>query len=128
MRFERITVQNLLPTGNFLNIRLGADLLLDDCDDPKAAMKAALDLALEFHKEQFPHMYKDNKPTYQGEEEIPIIKGEKKKPSGFDHWISEIQKTTSIDGIDGLEGLRLIADSNPALKTVFDEQMKKLKQ
>jgi hypothetical protein len=65
MRFERITIQNLLPTASYLNIRVGADLILDEGDDPKEAMKAALELTQEFHKEQYPNLYKDGRPIYR---------------------------------------------------------------
>ncbi len=75
MRFERVSIQNLLPTASYLNLRIGADLILEEGDDPKEAMRAALDLTVEFHKENFPQFYEKGKPvfqTYTGED-LPVI-------------------------------------------------------
>ena len=130
MRFERITVQNLLPSGSFLNIRLGVDILVEGHEDPKAAMLAAYDLTREFHKEQFPGLYdKEGNPlfkNYTGEEEQQQVIQQPKKLTGFDHWVAEINKCTTIPKPDGIEGLRMIADSNPKLKEVFNNRLKEL--
>lgn len=124
----KIKYEQLFPTASFLNCRIGYEIEVLNESHRASAEAQLFQWANEFHQKEFPQFYKEGKPTYAytGEEEMPIIQKEK-KPSGFDHWITEIQKTTTVDGIDGLEGLRLIADSNPKLKKVFDEQMKKLK-
>ena len=120
MRFERITVQNLLPTASYLNIRLGADLILDEGDDPKEAMKAALELTQEFHKEQYPNLYKDGRPIFQaytGEEEV--IQEKKPVPPGMQFILDKINKCTTPEQ---LEKERTRADMNPEIKKVWKER------
>jgi hypothetical protein len=55
----------------------------------------------------------------------PVIKKENKL-TGFDHWVNEINKCTTIPKPDGIESLRIISDSNPKLKEVFNNRLKEL--
>lgn len=130
MKFDKITIQPLYPTGNFLNIRIGIDMSLEGLDDPKVAMKAALELANEFHKENFPKLYnKEGQPlfnNYTGEE-AEIQEKKETKLTGFAHWENEINKCTTIEKPDGIESFRSIADMNPKLKEVFNNKLNELK-
>jgi hypothetical protein len=125
MKIDRISVQPLLPTGNYLNMRVGIDYVLEPFDDPKAALNAAYELAIEFHKEKYPKLYKEGKPIYTdyiGEEEPPIIQQRKITP-GMQMVIDKINNSTTPEQ---LEKERTRADMNPIIKEIFNEKLKTL--
>jgi hypothetical protein len=126
-RPKEITIEQLFPTGNYLNIRVGMTWSVGD-ENPTDVMKAAMDLANNFHRQNFPLLYdKEGKPkfnNYTGEE--PVIQNDKKL-TGFAHWENEINKCTTIEKPDGIEAFRTISDMNPKLKEVFDNKLNELK-
>ena len=124
MKIQSIKFEQLLPTGNFLNARYGIEISISEDTEIDRAFELAKQIATDTHKKQFPAMYKDNKPIYQGEEAEPVI--QQKKPTGMDKWIDEINKCTTIPKPDGLESLRTIADTSPKLKEVFLNKLKQL--
>lgn len=126
-RPKEITVEQLFPTGNYLNIRVGMTWSVGD-ENPTDVMKAAMDIANNFHRQHFPQLYKEGKPlfnNYTGEES-EIQKPKEEKLTGFAHWEREINKCTTIEKPDGIESFRAIADMNPKLKEVFDNKLKEL--
>lgn len=127
MKITSIKYEQLLPTGNFLNARYGIEISISEDNEIDRAFELAKQIATDTHKKQFPAMYKDNKPIYQGEEQLPDIQ-QPKKLTGIDHWINEINKCTSIEKPDGIESMRTIADTNPKLKEVFMKRLNQLKE
>jgi len=127
MKITSIKYEQLLPTGSFLNARYGIEISISEDTEIERAFELAKQIATDTHKKQFPAMYKDNKPIYQGEEPIPDIQ-QPKKTTGFAHREELINNCTTIEKPDGIEGLRMIADSNPKLKEVFNKRLNQLKE
>ena len=73
MEFKQVTVQELLPTSPYLNIRIGADVSVSDCDDPMAAFRLAHEKIIQFHKEIYPAYYNGGVQPYFGDENLPTI-------------------------------------------------------
>lgn len=135
-RPKEITIEQLFPTGDYLNIRVGMVWSVGD-ENPFEVMEAAMDIANNFHRTKFPQLYdKEGKPKfypqvvdYQGEEPLPEIQQQPKetKLTGFAHWENEINKCTTIEKPEGIESLRMIAMSNPKLMEVFNNKLEQLK-
>lgn len=127
----KIGVQDLKPTGNFLNKRYTIEKDFPDDSSVEDAFKWLDEAVTATHMREYPIFYKEGKPifypikppVYEGEEE-PVI--QQKKPTGIDKWIDEINKCTTIPKPDGLESIRTIADMNPVIKEAFNKKLKEL--
>lgn len=128
-RPKEITIEQLFPTGNYLNLRVGMTWSVGD-ENPTDVMQAAMDICNNFHRAKFPQLYdKEGKPkfnNYQGEENEKTIQNQPKL-TGFAHWEDAINKCTQIEKPDGIESFRAIADMNHKLKEVFDKKLNELK-
>jgi len=129
----KIGVQDLKPTGNFLNKRYSIEMDFPDTDNIADCFQYLDEVVTATHMREYPLFYKEGKPifypvtppVYEGEEP-PTVQTDKKL-TGFAHWESEINKCTTIEKPDGIEGLRMIAMTNPKLIEVFDKKLKQLK-
>ena len=126
MKIESIKYEQLLPTGSYLNARYGIEISISEDNETDRAFELAKQIVAETHKKQFPAMYKDNTPIYQGEDALPEIQ-QPKKTTGFAHWEELINQCTTIEKPDGIEQWRTIADTNPKLKEVFNKRLNELK-
>lgn len=123
----KIGIQPLLPTGNYLNKRYSIEMDFPDTSNIADNFKFLDEAVTAVHMREYPQCYKDGKPifsNYTGDEEPPVQ--QQKKLTGFDHWVNEINKCTTIPKPDGIESLRMIADTNPKLKEVFNIKLKQL--
>ena len=130
MKIESIKYEQLLPTGSYLNARYGIEISISEDNETDRAFELAKQIVAETHKKQFPAMYKDNTPIYQGEDALPEIQ-QPKKLTGIDYYMNEIKncskiENTSPEQLDGLEAMRTIADMNPKLKDAFTKRLKEL--
>ena len=115
MKIERVTYQKVFPLGQYVNEKIGVDYLLQENDDPKAALQAAKDLCEEFHRES------NNFPMpFQTETSIPAtipdIQITKEEPKSLEDQIKDCFTKNQ------LQEFRLIARMNPKLQEVYDNR------
>lgn len=124
MKIESIKFEQLLPTGSYLNARYGIEISISEDNETERAFELAKQIVAETHKKQFPAMYNDSKPIYQGEDALPEIQ-QKKTP--------EISKEI-MDGLDGIKNSEtldelksnwwLISKNNLTLSTAYKAKLK----
>lgn len=132
----KIKVEPLLPTGNYLNVRVGVELEVPDDGDMKSEINTLWDNILAIHMERYPHLYtKEGKPLYEGYKgegdecrgtqiknvEEPIKKEPKR--SAEDEMVSSI---LSCKELKVLESYRLIARNNPIFQEAYNLKLKEL--
>jgi hypothetical protein len=119
MKFKEIIFQPLLPTGSFLNVRLGGTIELSDGDDPKAAAIALKQFTDELHQQMYPQLYKDGKAIFlpQGEDVVQV--DTKTKQSTEEKLIQDIEKCTELTGENGLESYQILAQKSEATRTAY---------
>ena len=130
-----ITVQPLLPTGNYLNVRIGIDRDIPDTADKEAVIQEIFnlwDIVLEAHERRYPKMYKEGRPLYEfyhGEEQPKERQVDKpsSKQEMIDKMIADIKACTVLpkeqNGLLSFEG---IVKSTPELQPAYNETMIKL--
>lgn len=112
MHFSKVKVTREFEYHG-LKTWLHAEVSLNEGEDAKDALRNANNLVEEYNAETL------------SEKNVPVIE-QKKKLTGFEHWENEINKCTTIPKPDGIESLRMIADTNPKLKEVFNIKLKQL--
>jgi hypothetical protein len=72
----KIKVEPLLPTGNYLNVRIGIERDIPDDDNAMEAIFTEWDNIIAMHMKRYPHLYNEKgEPLYEGykgEEPSPI--------------------------------------------------------
>jgi hypothetical protein len=127
----KLSIQPLLPIGNYLNKRYGMEQDFPDDSNPADNFKYLNDVVTAIHMAEFPMFYKDGKPlflpmansapTYSGEEMPQEIQVE--KPTAKDNMITAITTCTEVAT---LETFRKLAASKPEFQTAFDNRLKEL--
>jgi hypothetical protein len=119
MQIERVTYQKVFPLGMYINEKIGVDYLLNEGDDPKAALEAAKKLCQEFHEETNKGLYIapaaewDNLPEVQRTKPVSKIEAMK----------ADISTCTDQKV---LESYKLIVKNNPDLQETYDLTLKKI--
>jgi hypothetical protein len=49
MKIERVSYQKIFPLGQYINEKIGVDILVNDGDDPMELLKKASEMVHEFH-------------------------------------------------------------------------------
>jgi len=134
----KLSVQTLLPTGNYLNKKYGIEMDFPEGSNIAENFKYLNDAVTAIHMAECPAFYKDGKPlylpqsattaTYSGEEmpkEIQVKESEPKL-SKEERQKKCITDTTTIEGMDGLKSFALLVSKNPHLQEIYDNHLKKL--
>ncbi len=120
MKIERVTYQKVFPLGMYINEKIGVDYLLNEGDDPKAALEAAKKLCQEFHEE-------NNKGLYiapaQEWDNLPEVQGKRQPINKIEAMKADIATCTEIKV---LESYNLIVKKNPELQETYDLTLKKI--
>lgn len=114
----KVKYEQLFPTASFLNCRIGFELDIEDDMNVSDALLGLKDMAQAFHMKEFPQLYKQNKPIYNGEEmpkEIQVS-----KPSPESNMITAITTCTTPDVLKTFEKL---SKSNPKFQEAYDNRM-----
>jgi hypothetical protein len=129
----KLSIQPLLPIGNFLNKRYGMEQDFPDDSNPMENFKYLNDVVTAIHMAEFPMFYKDGKPlflpmanqtpAYNGEEMPPEIQVNKEKENPVSNMITAITTCTTIDTLKTFEKL---AKSKPEFQTAYDKTMELL--
>lgn len=132
----KIKVEPLLPTGNYLNVRIGIEMDMPDGASPNFAIKQLWDTIIDIHKDKYPNLYTpEGKPKfefYQGEDGKPAKQVESVKLSDeLSTLIDAINKCTQIEVSDGLEDYSLksyhtLAKKNLQSITAYNDKLKEL--
>lgn len=127
----KLSIQPLLPIGNYLNKRYGIEMDFPDDSNPADNFKYLNDVVMAIHMAECPFYYKDGKPlylpqvsttaTYSGEEMPQEIQVD--KPTPKDNMITAITTCTEVAT---LETFRKLAASKPEFQTAFDNRLKEL--
>ena len=122
----KIKVEPLLPTGNYLNVRIGIEKDFPDNANEMDSVFEVWDNIIAMHMKRYPHLYKDGQPLYEGykgEEQTPVEVQIKKQENPVNNMIQAI---TSCTEVKVLETFRKLAASKPEFQTAFDNRLKEL--
>jgi len=128
----KIKVEPLLPTGNYLNVRIGIEKDFPDNASEMESVFEVWDNIIAMHMKRYPHLYKDGQPLYEGykgEEQTPEVQLPKEpviKLSKEEKQKKCITDTTQIEGADGLKSFALLVKNNPHLQETYNGHLKKL--
>lgn len=129
----KLSIQPLLPIGNFMNKRYGIEMDFADGSNIANNFKFLNEAITAVHMMEYPMFYKDGnplyiqqQPVYQGEEPESQIKEKEPKLSKEEKQRKCITDTVTIEGSDGLKSFTLLVKNNPHLKETYDTHFKKL--
>lgn len=127
----KLSIQPLLPIGNYLNKRYGIEMNFPDDSHPADNFKYLNDVVMAIHMAECPFYYKDGKPlylpqaattaTYSGEEMPQETQVE--KPTAKDNMITAITTCTEVETLKTFEKL---AKSKPEFQEAYDNRLKEL--
>lgn len=125
----KIKVEPLLPTGSYLNCRIGVEIEIPDDGDMELEINAQWDNIIAIHMKRYPHLYNEKgEPKYEpykGEEqvkEVQVIKVSDEIQAVLDG----IEACTVIGGSEGLGSYWLRSKGNLTLSAAYKEKEKKL--
>jgi hypothetical protein len=72
MKVTEIRIDELKPTGSFLNSRMGVTISISEDHEIDKAFALGKQIIDETHKKNFPFMYENGNPIYRGEENLPV--------------------------------------------------------
>ena len=133
----KIKVEPLLPTGSYLNVRIGIEYDIPDMvtdDIIKGQINSSWDLLVSIHRERYPHLYNED-----GTAKYEMYKGEEMKGTHVRNVVEEpvdsvnkvleaIRLCNEIEG-SGEFSLRtywLISKGNLVLSQAYKEREKQL--
>jgi len=133
----KIKVEPLLPTGSYLNVRIGIEYDIPDMvtdDIIKGQINSSWDLLVSIHRERYPHLYNED-----GTAKYEMYKGEEMKGTHVRNVVEEpvdsvnkvleaIRLCNEIEG-NGEFSLRtywLISKGNLVLSQAYKEREKQL--
>jgi hypothetical protein len=122
----KIKVEPLLPTGNYLNVRIGIEKDFPDNANEMDSVFEVWDNIIAMHMKRYPHLYKDGQPLYEGykgEEQAPVEVQIKKQENPVDNMIQAITSCTEVATLKTFEKL---AKSKPEFQTAYDNRLKEL--
>lgn len=130
----KIIVHPLLPTGNFLNCRIGVEKDYPDDYSLEQAINTEWDNLISIHMKRYPHLYNEKgEPLYekipQGDEmrgsSVRTVEQEPKIDS-VQAVLDEIEKCTEMEGDNGLKSLWLASKGNLILSKAYKDKEKQL--
>jgi len=129
----KLSIQTLLPIGNYLNKRYGIEQDFPDDSNPSDNFKYLNDVVTAIHMAEFPMFYKDGKPLFLPvTNTTPVYQGEgNEKVRQVVQVSDEIQAT--LDEIekcltpDELSGYWLVCKGNLTLSAAYKNKEKQLK-
>lgn len=68
MHIDKVTYSKIFSTSQFLNERIGIEIIVNAGEDAMLALKEAKNICQEFHKEANPELYKFNEKSLTAEE------------------------------------------------------------
>ena len=130
----KIKVEPLLPTGSYLNVRIGIEYDIPDMvtdDIIKGQINSSWDLLVSIHRERYPHLYNEDGTAkyemYKGEEmkgthvrnvvEEPIDK--------IESWKTVISMCTSITALERFKP-QVDRENNQELTEAYNNKLKQL--
>jgi len=127
----KLSINPLLPIGNYLNKRYGMEMDFPDDSNPLDNFKYLTETVTAIHMAEFPMFYKDGKalflPTitteYNGEEQEKQPKEPEPKLSKEEKQKKYITDTTTIEGADGLKSFALLVSKNKHLEETYNAHM-----
>lgn len=128
----KVIVHPLLPTGNFLNCRIGVEMDYPDDFSLEQAINIEWDKLLAIHMKRYPHLYNEKgEPLYEKapmDDECRGVKVRDISPeeSRLSATQSIINDINTCKEVKVLESYRLIAKSNPEIQTAYDNKLKLL--
>lgn len=124
----KLSIQPLLPIGNFLNKRYGIEMDFPDDSNPMENYKYLNEIVTAIHMSEYPQCYKDGKPlfsNYKGEEEQPS-KHVEKVTDEVQAILDGINGCTEMEGESGLSTWWLKSKGNLTLSAAYKEKEKQL--
>jgi hypothetical protein len=122
MTVDRVTYQEILPTGNYLNHKPGLEASVGPGEDPVEALLKLKALADEFHKMAYPDLQINNVPDSENSSHK-----ENSEPAPKEIRIGVMAKDIrSCSDIKILETYRFIKDTDPELQKAYHETKNKL--
>ncbi len=130
----RVSVQPLLPTGNYLNVRIGVEKDYPDDYSLEQAINTEWDNLIAIHMKRYPHLYNEDGTAkyemYKGEDEM---KGTKVRDLPEVSISEEIKATlagintcTELEGESGLKSYWLKSKGNLVLSEAYKTKEKQL--
>lgn len=133
----KISYKQKFPTWQFLNCDIGFEIDVPEGENPLEKMKELKNLAAEFHKQEFPHLYQDNKmvgdfispsPAIHAQTDYHISDFPNEKSSKERTIDALIQDINSCKEIKVLESYRLIVKKYPELEDAYNLKLKSLQE
>lgn len=129
----KIKVEPLLPTGSYLNVRIGIEYDIPDMVTDaiiKGQINSSWDLLVSIHRERYPHLYNED-----GTAKYEMYKGEEMKGTHVrdvvEEPVDEVKTTLEAIGncntMDELKGYWLISKGNLTYSQAYKEREKQLK-
>jgi len=132
----KVIVHPLLPTGNFLNCRIGVEMDYPDDFSLEQAINIEWDKLLAIHMKRYPHLYNEKgEPLYEkapmddecrGTKVVDIVEDVPKDPKQA--LIQSIQQCKELEGADGLLSFKRLSENDAEIKAVYDLQLLKIKK
>jgi hypothetical protein len=69
MKIERVSYQKIFPLGQYINEKIGVDILVNDGDDPMELLKKASEMVHEFHSK--------NEQSFPVDHPVPVMQIER---------------------------------------------------
>jgi hypothetical protein len=124
MKPTLISYQKTFPLAPYVNEKISIEMQLDEGDDPIVVLNEAKKLVEKYHRDTNPQLYQEVKVELDAFKvfEPPIRKEQPKKDR-----LSQLKEDISTcKELKVLESYRLIAQSNPEIKSVYETMYKKL--
>ena len=122
MKIDRITFAQLYPTTSFLNVRLGAEMSINEGDSPIEGMQKLKQFTEEFYKNNFQQLpiIEDAQPPEPAI--LPIVNRE--PLSKEDEIRNEIKSVQELKVLESYQ--MIIGKKYPNLQTDFDNKLNEL--
>lgn len=123
----KLSIQPLLPIGNYLNKRYGIEMDFPDDSNPKDNFKYLDDVVTSIHMAEFPMFYKDGKPLFLPNA-TTVYKGEEPEMQVKEPPKTLVEQISSCTELKVLESYRLIAKTSPECQKAYDNKLKELQK
>lgn len=124
----KVIVHPLLPTGNFLNCRIGVEMDYPDDFSLEQAINIEWDKLLAIHMKRYPHLYNEKgEPLYEKapmDDECRGVKIRDIEPEGGD--IPLIDQINSCKELKVLESYKLIVRNDEVLNHAYRTKLVEL--
>ena len=130
----RVSVQPLLPTGNYLNVRIGIEKDFPDDANEMESVFQVWDNIIAMHMKRYPHLYNEDGTAkyemYKGEDEMNGTKvrdlPEVTISEEIKATLAGINTCTELEGESGLKSYWLKSKGNLVLSEAYKTKEKQL--